>query len=206
MKRRFGAGLGIGMATGAVLLLPAPAGAEDYQLDCTIAGSLETQLAGTVTAGSPESPVPAGETFTLPDLYVEIDPSVESEFRDGTLGILGQQVPLGEASQDGPERLFWGPQDVELTAPGAAGTHEIAPETLTVTWVTPEVPLPISCQFPAGAPLATVEVVPGEEPPPSTTPTTAPGPTTPTTTPGDDEGPAAPPPATPIPRQPNFTG
>lgn len=205
MKRRVG--VGIGIATGAaVLLLPAPAGAEDYQMDCTIAGAIETQLAATVTAGSPESPVPAGEAFTLPDLYVEVDPSVESEFRDGTLGILGQQVALGQARQDGPDRLHWGPQDVELTAPDQPGSHDIAPETFGVTWVTPEVPLPISCQFPAGAPIATVEVVEGDEPP-GTTPTTVP-PTTTTTGPdGDDDGEGqAPRPAMPIPRQPNFTG
>jgi hypothetical protein len=220
MRRRVGVALGI--ATVATFALPAQAGAESYVMDCQIAGTIPTQLDAMVTAGAPASPVEGGESFTLPQLYVEFDPSIDAEFTDGTLTILGQQVALGTATTDGPDRAFWGPTDVELTAPTEGGTFDIAPEALSVVWQTPDAGLPISCDFPAGAPaVASIEVVIEPEPP-GTTPTTTPGnppaTTPPTTQPGaggdgdadedDGDGGAVPvaPPAIPVEGEPNFTG
>jgi hypothetical protein len=220
MKRRVGVALGI--ATMATFALPAQAGAESYVMDCQIAGSIPTQLDAIVTAEAPTSPVEGGATFTLPQLYVEFDPSIDSQFNDGTLTILGQQVALGTATTDGPDRAFWGPTDVELTAPTEGGTVDIAPEALSVVWQTPDAGLPISCEFPAGAPaVASIEVVVEPEPPDTTPPTTPgnpPATTPPTTQPGAGDGgdgdgdgatggrvPIAPP-AIPVEDEPNFTG
>lgn len=163
----------VAIAASAALLPATPAAAATYEVDCygnpEATGPVLNSPTIEITANGPTDPVAPGETFSLTDLTVTVEPS-GSDGQDGFVTVLGQEIDLGSSLNNDDFQMQWGPMTIDLTAPTDLGVHDIEPEG-NFHRIAPN-GFNFYCPI-EGDPFASVEVA-DIDPTPTTTTTTVP--------------------------------
>lgn len=201
-RRTAGIAAALALTLGLVTAQPASAGQGTASCLLAIGEPTPIDIDITVEGSVDPGPYAPGEAVTLRDLRISVVDGGGGVV-NGRVTILGQELNLGDwPGDESTGESTFGPADVEITAPEAAGPHDVVPTGLVMTVLF----LPVTCELSGDLSLGSIEVEAQEEEEEESPPTTT-APPVDSEDPPRDATPASPAPgASPVRAAPAYTG